>query len=106
MVFRSAGVLWMLHELVQARKRGVVFSSLTKLFFAHCPATIIGITGTKGKGTTATLLYNVMRAAKLPVFLAGNIGKPALDILPPLPKSSYVILDLSIFHLQALTPSP
>src|SRR5258708_10485863 len=39
MVFRSPGVPWMLPELVQARKRGVVFSSLTKLFFAHCPAT-------------------------------------------------------------------
>src|SRR6266404_4030146 len=105
-IFRSPGIPYNLPELVRARKNGVIFSSLTKLFFAHCPGKIIGITGTKGKGTTATLLYNIMRAARIPVFLAGNIGKPALDILPLVKKNSYVILELSSFQLQDLTVSP
>ncbi|HTY40155.1 MAG TPA: UDP-N-acetylmuramoyl-L-alanine--D-glutamate ligase, partial [Candidatus Paceibacterota bacterium] len=63
------------------------------------------ITGTKGKGTTSTLLYEILKAAKWPVQLAGNIGKPALDILPKIKKDSWVILELSSFQLQDLQRS-
>ncbi|OGY98975.1 MAG: UDP-N-acetylmuramoylalanine--D-glutamate ligase [Candidatus Liptonbacteria bacterium RIFCSPLOWO2_01_FULL_52_25] len=106
---------------------GVKFSSATKLFFEQLRGltqtergqaqtkqsgpTVIGITGTKGKGTTATLLYNILHAAHKPVFLAGNIGAPALDLLPRLSalsprKSAIVILELSSFQLQDLRVSP
>ena len=106
-VFRSPGIPYNLPELKKARHDGVGLSSATKLFFDNCPTkNLIGITGTKGKGTTATLLYKIMKTAGVPVFLAGNIGKPALDTLPKLKKNSWVILELSSFQLQDLKTSP
>jgi len=105
-VFRSPGVPYNLPELRAARKAGVKFSSATKLFFEKCKSPIIGVTGTKGKGTTSTLIYDLLRAGGKKVFLAGNIGTPAIEILPMLTKNSLVILELSSFQLQDLECSP
>ncbi|MBI4087290.1 MAG: UDP-N-acetylmuramoyl-L-alanine--D-glutamate ligase [Candidatus Liptonbacteria bacterium] len=106
LVFRSPGVPYNLPELKKARRAGVVFSSATKLFFENCPATIIGVTGTKGKSTTSTLIYRVLKAAKKKAVLAGNIGSSALDSLPTISKKTYVVLELSSFQLQDLQTSP
>ena len=105
-IYRSPGVPYMSKELVAARKKGVRFSSATKLFFERCPAPIIGITGTKGKGTTSTLIKKILKAAKRDVYLAGNIGLPAVEIIPKLKKTSLAILELSSFQLQDLEISP
>jgi UDP-N-acetylmuramoylalanine--D-glutamate ligase len=106
LVFRSPGVPYNLPEIQKAIKARVKFSSATKLFFDLCPAPIIGITGTKGKGTTSTLLYQILKKCGRKVFLAGNIGKPALDILNKVNKKDLVILELSSFQLQDLQKSP
>ncbi|MBI4136396.1 MAG: UDP-N-acetylmuramoyl-L-alanine--D-glutamate ligase, partial [Candidatus Vogelbacteria bacterium] len=106
LIFRSPGVPYNLPELVAARNRGVKFSSATRLFFERCPAKIIGVTGTKGKGTVATLLYRILKAVGKDVHLVGNIGVPALAVLPKLKKKSLVIFELSSFQLQDLTVSP
>lgn len=105
-VFRSPGVPYNLTEIQSAIKNGIKISSATKLFFQHCPATIIGITGTKGKSTAATLIYKILMASGFDAYLAGNIGKPALDILPKLSRKSLVVLELSSFQLQDLKQSP
>ncbi|MDL2341818.1 MAG: UDP-N-acetylmuramoyl-L-alanine--D-glutamate ligase [Patescibacteria group bacterium] len=76
-------------------------------FFKACPTSnTIGVTGTKGKGTTSTLITQMLRAARLDVQLAGNIGVPALDILPTLTPESWVVLELSSFQLIDLKASP
>ncbi len=60
LVFRTPGLAY-LHPKIQAAKRaGVEVSSQTKLFFKLCPAKIIGVTGSKGKGTVATIIYNLL----------------------------------------------
>lgn len=105
-VFRSPGVPFNLPQIQSALKNGVKFSSVTKLFFEHCPAHIIGVTGTKGKGTTATLLYKILKESGFDAYLAGNIGVPAIEILPKLSKKSIVVLELSSFQLQDLNKSP
>jgi UDP-N-acetylmuramoylalanine--D-glutamate ligase len=105
-VVRTPGIPWNLPELKKARRAGVKFTSLIKLFFEACPAKIIGITGSKGKTTTATLLYGILKADKRKVFLAGNVGMPTLEILPKLAKDSLVVLELSSFQLQDLAVSP
>ncbi len=105
-VYRSPGVPYNLPEIKKALRSGVKFYSATAIFFEEARGRVIGITGTKGKGTTATLLYKILKTCKKPVYLAGNIGKPALEILPKINKKSIVILELSSFQLQDLKVSP
>lgn len=106
LVFRSPGIPWNLPELKRARRNGVRFSSATRLFFEKCPARIIGVTGSKGKTTTATLLYKMLQAGGKRVFLAGNIGTSPLNLLAKLRKNDWIVLELSSFQLQDLNRSP
>lgn len=108
-VFRSPGIPYTLPEIQKAIKKGVQFSSATDLFFQNAKkigCKTIGITGTKGKSTTSTLIYKILKSAKFDAVLAGNIGKPAINILSKLKKNSVVILELSSFQLQDLKHSP
>ena len=108
-VFRSPGVPFNLPQIQRAIKKGVKFSSETQLFFDEIKgskATIVGITGTKGKGTVATLLAHMLKVAGKKVVLAGNIGKPMLSVLAQAKKADVVVLELSSFQLQNLHASP
>ena len=106
LIVRSPGIKRSLPELKQAEKNGVVITSQTKLFFDLCPSPIIGITGTKGKGTTSTLIYEMLKTAGRDVYLGGNIGVPPFEFLDNLTGQSLVVLELSSFQLQDLTKSP
>ena len=79
-IYRSPGVYRYLSQLLKVEQEGIEISSAMKLFLELCPAKIIGVTGTKGKGTTSTLIYEILKASGKRVFLAGNIGKPYLAL--------------------------
>ncbi len=118
-IFRSPGVPLATAGLVQSQARGSEITSQTKFFFKHCPAQIIGITGTKGKGTTTSLIHSLLKQAVdlgLPqtivgeggsVFLTGNIGKEdPLALLPTLTERDVVVFEMSSFQLEDLEQSP
>lgn len=86
---------------------GDKITSGTNIFFENAPTkNIIGITGTKGKGTTSTLISQMLEADGKHVKLGGNIGVPPLTFLGELTADSWVVLELSSFQLIDLKRSP
>lgn len=105
-IIRSPGVYRYLPEIVEAEKSGVKITSAVKIFFENCPGKIIGVTGTKGKGTTSSLIYEILKADKRNAYLSGNIGKPYLELLSKLTKNSWIVMEMSSFQLIDLDVSP
>ena len=81
-------------------------SSVTKYFFMHCPCPIIGVTATKGKGTTCSFIKSLLDAHHEDAYLVGNIGEPAINSLDKLTKDSVVVYEMSSFQLWDLDKSP
>jgi UDP-N-acetylmuramoylalanine--D-glutamate ligase len=102
---KAPGVPIHLPEIEEAYAAGKIVWQ-TKIFFDLCPGTIIGITGTKGKSTTSSLVYAVLNEAKKPVKLLGNIGKPILTDLLTAQQKDYFVLELSSHQLFNLDKSP
>ena len=106
-IIKSPGISPHKPEIVAAAQKGCVFTSHMQIFFEVCPSkNIIGITGTKGKSTTTSLIYEVIKANDLPATIVGNIGKPALDYLSEMTVDSWVVTELSSGQLISLTQSP
>ncbi len=88
--------------LALARRAGVPVEMEMSLFLRACPAPVIGITGTKGKTTTATLCGAMLRAWDPRTVLAGNMGVSALAHLDAIAPDTPVVLELSSWQVEAL----
>jgi len=89
-----------------ARKNNVLIETDVSLFFKLTKAFVIGVTGTKGKSTTASLVYHILKPKYKRIFLAGNIGVSPLEIISKVKKGDKVVLELSNFELESLNQSP
>ncbi len=103
---RSPGVSIHRPELRALRQAGVPVTTATALWLAERGGEgVIGVTGTKGKSTTAALICHLARAAGRTALLAGNIGAPALDLLDCEP-ADVTVVELSSYHTADLQTGP
>ena len=107
LIIKTPGISPHKPEIIAAKTKGAKFTSHTQIFFEICPSKkTIGITGTKGKSTTTSLIHHILTANGIPAVLAGNIGRPALDFLPEITPETWVIMELSSYQLMDLNTSP
>lgn len=106
LIVRSPGVRLLDLKVSNPNLKDSKITSQTKLFFDLSPAKIIGVTGTKGKGTTSSLIYEMLKKQGFDAHLGGNIGKPPFEFLDNLSTHSIVVLELSSFQLEDIHKSP
>lgn len=98
----SPGVTLRMPLLAEAKLRGIPVISEVELAFWTSQARFIGVTGTKGKGTTVTLLGQILERAGLRAVVSGNIGTPLSEVAPALGPEDWVVAELSSFQLEAI----
>ncbi len=91
---------------VKAHNRKGNISGQTPLFLKYYRNNSIGVTGTKGKSTTSSLLYHVLKEKTKNIFLVGNIGVPCFDILNFMNEDSLVVFEVSCHQLEYSKYSP
>lgn len=106
MIVRSAGILP--HKILEVNPDvEPKITTVINIFLQNSPTqNIIGVTGTKGKGTTSTLITKMLEADTKHVKLGGNIGVPPLLFMNELTPESWVVLELSSFQLIDIQQSP
>ncbi len=103
-IIKSPGISIYRDEIVEAQRRGTIFTSGTALWFAERPSQrVIAVTGTKGKSTTSALIAHLLRAIGQRVALAGNIGIPLLELLD-VPAPDWWVVELSSFQTRDAGP--
>ncbi len=106
-VVKSPGVSIYRKEIEAARGQGTVFTSATQIWFDEGPAgDVVCVTGTKGKSTTAALTAHLLAAAGRRVELAGNLGRPLLDLLEVAPEPEVWVIEVSSYQASELVASP
>lgn len=108
-IIRSPGVSIYKEEIVRAKAKGVKVTSSSDIFLSEMlknrpQTTVIGVTGSKGKSTTSSLLYHALLALGKNVALGGNIGRPLIELLQE--EHDYVVCELSSYQCSDLSVSP
>ncbi len=100
LIIPSPGVLPSLPELLAARAHGIKIISEIELAFRFLKGKIVGITGSNGKSTTATLAHKILKEAGLKSFLAGNIGTPLISFVDRSRDDHIYVTEISSFQLH------
>ena len=106
LIFRSPSCLPTIPELVEAEKNGAIITSEIELVLKMTPSKVIGVTGSDGKTTTTTLIYEILKHAGYNCFVGGNIGKPLFTRIKEMSPEDIIILELSSFQLMGMEVSP
>lgn len=101
-IMKSPGISYMaLHGIPQEK-----FTTQTAIFLELFRKQVVGITGTKGKSTTSSLLHHILVTAGKPALLTGNIGTPCFDLLDKITDDSIIVFELSSHQLEKTMVSP
>ena len=94
---------WLRDELAAAQERGTPLISEVDLFLRLTRARVLGVTGTKGKTTTAALIGSILEAAALPHVVGGNIGVPLVELAERLAPTDWAVVELSELQLPTIS---
>ena len=77
-----------------------------ELFLEYMDVKTIGVTGSKGKSTTSSIIYEILKKEKKETLLLGNIGIPVFDLIDDITKDTIVVLEMSSHQLEYMNVSP
>ena len=106
LIVKSPGLRPDLPQFVSALENGATLTSEMELFLSVCPAPVIGVTGSDGKTTTTTLIYEMLKKHGYKCWVGGNIGNPLLHQAEQIDPADFVVVELSSFQLQTMHISP
>ena len=105
-IFRSPSCRPDIPQIEEEVKRGALLTSEIELVLEMCPGTTIGVTGSDGKTTTTSLIYEILKESNYKCYLGGNIGIPLFTKLGEMKPEDFVVLELSSFQLMTMKVSP
>ena len=105
-IFRSPSCMPTKKELVKEETRGAIVTTEIEMLMKLCPGTVIGVTGSDGKTTTTSIIYEIVKTAGYKCYLGGNIGTPLFTKLGEMEEKDIVVLELSSFQLMNMSVSP
>jgi len=105
-IFRTPGMHFDIPEIQRELANGAELTSEMEVFMKICPARIYAVTGSDGKTTTTTLIYEMLKQEGYNCYLGGNIGTPLIDKVEEIDVNDRVVLELSSFQLLTMKMSP
>lgn len=105
-IFRSPSCRPDTKEIVQEVERGALLTSEIEMLLQTCPGKVIGVTGSDGKTTTTSLIYEILKTAGYHCYLGGNIGIPLFTKVSQMNENDIIVLELSSFQLMNMKISP
>lgn len=105
-IYKTPGMHPQASFLKKEEEMGAIITSEMELFFDLCPAKIFGITGSDGKTTTTSIIYNILKEEGYNCYLGGNIGRPLIEDLEKIKEDDMVVVELSSFQLLTMKQSP
>jgi UDP-N-acetylmuramoylalanine--D-glutamate ligase len=106
-IIKTPGIPATLEAVARARKSGCELTSHSQIFLSNYPREkVIGVTGTKGKSTTTSLIHHILKSAGIPAELVGNIGMPPLSRIDAVPLDTYFVHEFSSHQLAEIQTSP
>jgi UDP-N-acetylmuramoylalanine--D-glutamate ligase len=106
-IIKTPGIPASISAVVRARQAGCILTSHSQIFLSNYPRDrVIGVTGTKGKSTTASLIHHILRQAGIAAELVGNIGRPPLAVAGTVTEGTYFVHEFSSHQLAEIETSP
>ncbi|MCI9015558.1 MAG: UDP-N-acetylmuramoyl-L-alanine--D-glutamate ligase [Clostridia bacterium] len=105
-IFRSPSCMPNKKELLLEKQRGAIITSEIEMLMEMAPCKIIGVTGSDGKTTTTSIIYEILKQSGYNCHLGGNIGTPIFTKLNKILPKDIILLELSSFQLIDMTISP
>lgn len=103
LIFKSPGISFKDIDTTSFKDK---ITSQLEIFLETTPSYTIGITGSKGKSTTTSLIYKIINDQNIKSYIVGNIGKPILDIVDEVDENTYVVIECSSHQLEYTKVSP